>query len=93
MSQTLNFGKSITDNAWGMFLCLLDYKLAELGKSLVKVDKWFASSKTCHKCGYVLKELSLSTRSWECPACKVVHDRDKNAALNIKAEGLRMIYA
>lgn len=93
MSQALNFGKSVADNAWGMFLRFLDYKLAELGKMLVKIDKWFASSKTCHVCGYVHEELTLSTRKWECPVCHTVHDRDKNAAQNIKAEGMRMVFA
>lgn len=93
MSQALNFGKSVSDNAWGTFLRFLDYKLAEQGKMLVKVDKWFPSSKTCHECGYVLEELSLSTRKWECPVCHAVHDRDRNAAKNIKTEGMRMVFA
>ena len=93
MSQALNFGKSVSDNAWGTFLRFLDYKLAEQGKMLVKVDKWFPSSKTCHECGYVLEELSLSTRNWECPVCHAVHDRDRNAAKNIKTEGMRMVFA
>lgn len=93
MFQALNFGKSVSDNAWGMFLRFLDYKLAEQGKMLVKIDKWFPSSKTCHECGYVLEELSLSTRNWECPVCHAVHDRDRNAARNIKTEGMRMIFA
>ena len=93
MSQALNFGKSVSDNAWGMFLRFLDYKLTEQGKMLVKIDKWFPSSKTCHECGYILKELSLSTRKWECPVCHAVHDRDRNAAKNIKTEGMRMVFA
>ena len=93
MSQALNFGKSVADNAWGMFLRFLDYKSAELGKKFVKIDKWFASSKTCHVCGYVHEELTLSNRKWKCPACQTEHDRDKNAAQNIKAEGMRMVFA
>ena len=93
MSQALNFGKSVSDNAWGMFLRFLDYKLTEQGKMLVKIDKWFPSSKTCHKCGYVLEELSLNIRKWECPVCHAVHDRDRNAAKNIKTEGMRMVFA
>ena len=90
MSQVLNFGRTVADNAWGMFLRFLDYKLLELGKQLVKIGKWFASSKTCHVCGYINEELTLSTRKWECKACHTIHDRDKNAALNIKHEGLRI---
>ena len=93
MSQALNFGKTVSDHGWGMFLRFLDYKLAERGKSMVKVDKWFPSSKRCHICGHVLEELALSTRMWECPVCRMVHDRDKNAAQNIKMEGMRMISA
>jgi putative transposase len=93
MSQTLNLGKSVADNAWGTFLSFLKYKLEELGKKLIKIDKWFASSKTCHICNHVLEELSLSMRKWECPACHTVHDRDKNAAINIKLEGMRMAFS
>lgn len=93
MSQALNFGKSVADNAWGMFLRFLDYKAAELGKKLVKIDKWFASSKMCHVCGYIHEELTLSRRKWKCPECQTDHDRDKNAAQNIKAEGMRMVFA
>mgnify|MGYP003314459044 CR=1 FL=1 len=93
MSRALNFGKSVADNGWGMFIRFLDYKLSELGKKLVKIDKWFPSSKKCHVCGYTNTDLTLSTRSWQCPDCQTVHDRDKNAAQNIKAEGMRMIFA
>lgn len=93
MSQALNFGKSVADNAWGMFLRYLGYKAEELGKKLVKIDKWFASSKMCHVCGYIHEELTLSSRKWKCPACQTEHDRDKNAAQNIKAEGMRMVFA
>ena len=93
MSRALNFGRSVADNAWGMFLRFLDYKLSQLGKMLVKIDKWFASSKTCHICGYVNEGLTLGTRIWECPVCNTVHDRDRNASANIKMEGLRMISA
>ena len=93
MSQTLNFGRSVADNGWGMFLRFLDYKLADLGKALVKADKWYASSKTCHLCGYVNKGLTLSIRTWECTSCHAFHDRDRNAALNLKMEGIRMAFA
>lgn len=92
MSRALHFGKSVSDNSWGIFTRFLSYKLEEQGKSLVKVDKWFPSSKTCHTCGYVLPELYLCAREWECPECHVVHDRDKNAAINIKAEGMRTFF-
>lgn len=91
MSQSLNFGKSVADNGWGMFSTFLAYKLAELGKTLVKVDKWYPSSKTCHVCGYVYQDLQLSERKWTCSCCNTIHDRDKNASINIKRKGLEML--
>ncbi len=90
MSQALNFGKSVADNGWGMFMNMLSYKLAEQGKRLVKIDKWYPSSKRCSACGSVKDELALSERTYRC-ACGFICDRDINAAINIKHEGLRML--
>jgi putative transposase len=90
MSQALNFGKSVTDNGWGMFVNMLDYKLKEQGKQLVKIDKWFPSSKTCSCCGAIKTELALSERTYRCE-CGFVGDRDANAAINIRNEGLRLL--
>ncbi|KAA5774859.1 IS200/IS605 family element transposase accessory protein TnpB, partial [Pseudomonas aeruginosa] len=59
MSQARNFGKSVHDNGWGMFISFLEYKLKEQGKQLVKIDKWFPSTKKCSRCGNE-KEMSLS---------------------------------
>ena len=84
-------GRSTLDNGYGMFLSLLDYKLSERNKYLIKVDKWFPSSQICHKCNYRDKRLKdLSIRKWECPVCHEMHDRDINAAINILQEGLRL---
>ena len=83
MSQALNFGKSVGDNGWGMFLRMLEYKLIFLGKQFLKIDKWFPSSKTCSRCGNVKEELNLSERSYKCECCGIEIDRDYNAALNI----------
>src|SRR5450755_144423 len=80
--------KSINDVGWGEFVRQLEYKAQWYGRTLVKIDQWRASSKTCHSCKYVLEELELHVRTWQCPACKTVHDRDTNAAKNILAEGL-----
>lgn len=91
--KEMSFGKAIADNGWSKFLEMLAYKLEDEGKKLVKIDKWFASSKTCHCCGYINKELTLGMKTWECPQCHEVHDRDKNAAMNIKAEGMRISFA
>lgn len=94
MSQTLNFGKSVSDNGWGMFVTYLKYKLEEQGKKLVKIDKFFASSQICSCCGYVNRETkNLAIRTWNCPQCGVHHDRDVNAAINIRNEGMRIALA
>lgn len=94
MAQSLNFGKSIADNGWGMFVTFLQYKLEEMGKQLVKVDKFFASSQTCNVCGYKNPETkNLSVRVWNCPECGAHHDRDINAAINIRNEGMRLVTA
>ena len=80
MSRSLNFGKSVSDNGWGMFTTFLRYKLEEQGKKLVKVDRFFASSQTCSVCGYKnAKTKNLALREWDCPQCGTHHDRDVNA--------------
>ena len=84
-------GKATIDNGYGMFLNMLDYKLSDRGKYLIKVDKWYPSSQICHNCGYknpVVKELNIRTIT--CPCCGTVYDRDDNAAKNIRDEGLRL---
>lgn len=84
-------GKATMDNGYGMFLNMLEYKLADRGKYLVCVDKWFASSQICHSCGTVHPEMKdLSNRTMRCD-CGLVMSRDQNAAINIKNEGLRML--
>ena len=94
MAQALNFGKSVSDNGWGMFTAFLKYKLEELGKKLVKIDKFFASSQLCNVCGYQNSETKdLSVREWICPCCQTHHNRDINAAINIRNEGMRLVLA
>ena len=83
-------GKATLDNGYGMFLKFLEYKLSDRGKVLIKVDRWFPSSQTCHVCGNTDSELKdLKIRHWVCPVCGTSHDRDINAAMNILKEGLR----
>ena len=94
MAQALNFGKSVSDNGWGMFTAFLKYKLEEMGKRLVKIDQFFASSQLCNICGYQNSETKdLSVREWTCPCCQTHHNRDRNAAINIRNEGMRMALA
>lgn len=84
-------GKSTLDNGYGMFLNMLEYKLADRGKYLVKVDKWYPSSQICHCCGKKHPEMKdLRIRIFTCD-CGFTISRDQNAALNIKSEGLRIL--
>lgn len=89
MAQGLKLAKATNDNAFGRFRTFLAYKLAERGKKLVTIDKWFPSSKLCRHCGTVNSELTLSDREWDCPGCGAHLLRDVNAAINIKTEGLK----
>ena len=90
MKRALRFGKSVSDNGWGMFVSMLTYKAERKGKLLVKVDRWFPSSKTCITCGHIHKELRLSDRTYLCPVCGHAMDRDEQAAKNILNEAKRM---
>ncbi|WIG59688.1 MAG: Mobile element protein [Ktedonobacterales bacterium] len=80
--------KAISDVGWGEFVRQVEYKAAWYGRTLVRIDQWYPSSKRCHVCGHVLDDLSLDTRQWVCPECRTIHDRDVNAAQNILAAGL-----
>ena len=90
MSQSLRLGKSTLDNGFGMFRTFLQYKLEEQGKRLIKIDKWFPSTKMCRFCGTVNKSIKLSDRIWTCTCGKTLN-RDENAAINILNVGLSMI--
>ena len=83
-------GKATLDNGYGMFLVMLEYKLRDRGKQLVKVDKWYPSSQICSYCGHKQK-ISLHVRTYDCPLCGNHMDRDYNAAINIRNEGLRIL--
>ena len=79
-----NHGKSVNDLGWYTFVQRLKTKAEEQGKIIMEADKWFASSKTCNVCGYVNKDLTISDRTWLCPRCGKEHNRDENAAINLK---------
>ena len=87
MSQALNFGKSVYDNGYGMLREMLAYKLNDQGKILVKVDKFFPSSKRCSVCHENNHDLKLSDREWTCQSCGTDYDRDKNSCKNLLDEG------
>ena len=91
MKRSLKFGKSVSDNCWGEFVSILERKCLEYGCFLVRVDKWFPSSKLCSVCGHVHQELKLNDRIYICPKCGNVIGRDKQAADNLDREGLRII--
>jgi putative transposase len=91
LSQALNFGKSVAENAFGSFRTMLYYKLRKYGKKLVIIDKWYPSSKTCSHCGTVKDKLYLSERVFICNNCGHTMNRDENAAINIKNEGCRIL--
>ena len=91
-NKSFGNGKATMDNAYELFLSMLAYKQRDKGHHFVKIDKWYPSSQLCHACGMknaAVKDLRI--RKWECPVCGAVNDRDKNAAINIDNEGLRLL--
>jgi len=89
--QKAGLNRSILDVSFGELVRQLEYKAQWYGRTLVKIDRWFPSSKTCSCCGHKLDELRLDVREWTCPKCRTVHDRDINAAINIETEGLKLL--
>lgn len=79
--------KAIQDASWSTFVSFLDYKCNWYGKTLVKIDRFYPSSKTCSNCGHKIELMGLNIRNWTCPECGVHHDRDINAAINILNKG------
>ena len=92
MVKNHKLAKAISDSSWSTFTTMLAYKAEWYGKTLVKIDRWYPSSKTCSGCNHLLTkaELPLSLRSWDCPSCLQTNDRDINASINILNEGLKL---
>ncbi|MDN3398478.1 IS200/IS605 family element RNA-guided endonuclease TnpB [Psychrobacter sp. APC 3426] len=92
MVKNKKLAKAISDSSWSTFTTMLNYKAEWYGKKLVKIDRWYPSSKTCSGCGHLLTkaELPLQVRSWNCPSCLQSNDRDINASINILNEGLKL---
>jgi putative transposase len=89
MVRNHKLAKHISDASWGTFIEMLLYKSSWNDKQVIKVGRFFPSSKKCNKCGYINQNLTLKIRKWQCPICGEIHDRDLNAAKNILEEGLK----
>ena len=83
--------KSIADVGWSIFLNMLEYKAERQGKQIVHIDQWFPSSQLCSNCHHNSGKKPLNIREWTCTNCHKTHDRDINAAMNIKYKGLELI--
>jgi putative transposase len=88
MLKNHKLAKAIANVGWSEFVRQLEYKARWYGRTIVRIDRFYPSSKTCSACGHVLEELTLDVREWGCPCCGATHDRDINAAKNILAVGL-----
>jgi putative transposase len=88
MIRNHSLARAISDAAWSDMRTMLEYKCDWYGRELVVIDRWYPSSKTCSACGHVAAKMPLSVREWDCANCGTRHDRDINAAINVKATGL-----
>jgi putative transposase len=88
MVRNRHLARAISCASWAELRSMAEYKAQRYGRTVIAVDRWYPSSKTCSACGHLLAVLSLSTRTWHCPSCGARHDRDVNAARNILAAGL-----
>ncbi|WP_261413140.1 RNA-guided endonuclease InsQ/TnpB family protein [Serratia quinivorans] len=91
MIRNPKLSKAIADAGWGELVRQLQYKGEWAGRSIVAIDPYFPSSKRCSCCGFTMKKMPLDVRQWVCPECGEPHDRDINAARNIKAAGLAVL--
>jgi len=91
MIKNHKLAKHISDASWGKFVTLLEYKALWNDKEIVKIDRFFPSSKQCSSCGWINQDLDLSIREWTCPSCNTKLDRDLNASKNILKEGIKVI--
>jgi putative transposase len=88
MVRNHKLARAISDAAWSDLRGMLEYKCDWYGRDLIVIGRWYPSSKTCSACGHLAASIPLSVREWTCEACGARHDRDVNAAINIRAAGL-----
>lgn len=91
MLRNHKLAKAISDVSLSELVRQIEYKAKWYGRTVIKIDRWFPSSKTCSECNFVVEKLSLDIREWTCPKCGASHDRDRNAAINILREGKRTV--
>jgi transposase, IS605 OrfB family, central region len=91
MVKNHSLARAVSDASIGTAIRMIEEKAQRYGKTVVKIDRWYPSSKTCSACGYIAQKLPLSVRDWTCPECGTAHDRDANAAANILAVGTRFL--
>ena len=91
LMKNRRLSKSIADVGWSMFINMLEYKAERYGKQIIKIDQWFPSSQICSHCQHNDGKKALNIREWKCSNCHIKHDRDVNAAINIRNKGLEMI--
>lgn len=93
MTKNHCLAKAISDAGWGTLTRFIEYKCERDGKAFIRTNRWFPSSKACSSCGHICDKVGLEVRHWVCSHCDSHHDRDVNAAKNIRDEGLRMLAA
>ena len=91
MMKNHKLAQAFSDVSLGTFYTMLEYKANWNDKVIVKIDRFFPSSKTCNVCNYINQDLTLKDREWTCKSCNTVHDRDFNASINIKKQGLKIL--
>jgi putative transposase len=91
MVRNHTLARAISDASWSEFRRMLEYKAAWYGRTVVAIDRFYPSSKTCSACGAIAAKMPLNVRDWTCTACGAAHDRDVNAAVNIRAAGLAVL--
>jgi putative transposase len=91
MVRNHSLARAISDASWSEFRRQLEYKADWYGRTVIAVDRFYPSSKTCSACGVIAAKMPLSVREWECASCGAFHDRDVNAAKVIRAEGLSVL--